>query len=229
MSNNNNKEEEQLLQDASTLLMFANVAAKQQQEQLGNKASPTPPPSQMPVPTFQSNPQSQHLSISPPSLFQPLRTPQQPFRQQLQLPLQQQQPLHHIQSQHHINNDNNSPQTDKKIQERFKLQQTYITSGGKITPPSQTKSLPESSRSSISENATTMNPMDPTQQHERGIPAHSNFIQQGHKRSLSSPGMEATSISQSPPVLNNQSPGPASVALSRGINIESGSEIIIMR
>ncbi|CAG85012.2 DEHA2B01386p [Debaryomyces hansenii CBS767] len=222
MSNNNNKEEEQLLQDASTLLMFANVAAKQQQEQLGNKASPTPPPSQMPVPTFQSNPQSQHSSISPPSSFQPLRTPQQPFRQQLQSPLQQQQPLHHIQSQHHINNDNNSPQTDKKIQERFKLQQTYITSGGKITPPSQTKSLPESSRSSISENATTMKPMDPTQQHERGIPGHSNFIQQGHKRSLSSPGMEATSISQSPPVLNNQSPGPASVALSRGINIESG-------
>lgn len=225
MSNNNNKEEEQLLQDASTLLMFANVAAKQQQEQLGHKASPTPPPSQMPVAAFQSNPQSQHLSISPPSLFQPLRTPQQPFRQQLQLPLQQQQPHHHVQSyqsEHQIINDNNSPQADKKIQEKFKLQQTYITSGGKITPPSQSKSLPESSRSSISENASAMKPMDPVQHHERGTPGHGNFIQQGHKRSLSSPGVEATSISQSPPVLNNHSPGPASVALSRGINIESG-------
>ncbi|CUM51941.1 unnamed protein product [Debaryomyces tyrocola] len=225
MSSNNNKEEEQLLQDASTLLMFANVAAKQQQEQLGHKASPTPPPSQIPVPTFQSNPQSQHLSISPPSLFQPLRTPQQPFRQQLQLPLQQQQVHHHVQShqpQHHIINDTNTPQTDKKIQEKFKLLQTYITSGGKITPPSQTKSLPESSRSSISENASIMKPLDPAQHHEPGMPGHGNFIQQGHKRSLSSPGVEATSIYQSPPVLNNQSPGPASVALSRGINIESG-------
>ena len=222
MSNNNNKEEEQLLQDASTLLMFANVAAKQQQEQLGNKASQTPPPTQIPVPTFHSNPQSQHLSISPPSLYQPLGTPQQPFRQQLQLPLQQQQPNHHIQSQHHIINDTKSPQTEKNIQEKFKLLQTYITSGGKITPPSQTKSLPESSRSSISENSGTIRPIDLARHHERGMPGNGNYIQQGHKRSLSSPGLEAVSIYQSPPVLNNQSPGPASVALSRGINIESG-------
>ncbi|CUM49326.1 uncharacterized protein AC631_04219 [Debaryomyces fabryi] len=222
MSNNNNKEEEQLLQDASTLLMFANVAAKQQQEQLGHKASPTPPPSQMPVPTLQSNPQSQHSSISPPSLFQPLRTPQQPFGQQLQLPLQQQQIPNHsqpYQPQHHIYNGNNSPQTDR-IQETFKLQQTYITSGGKVTPPSHAKSLPESSRSSISDHA--MKPTDSAQYHERGLPVHSNFVQQGHKRSLSSPGMEATSMTQSPPILSSHSPGPASIALSRGINIESG-------
>mmetsp|Transcript_3020 Transcript_3020/g.3370 ORF Transcript_3020/g.3370 Transcript_3020/m.3370 type:complete len:1117 (+) Transcript_3020:111-3461(+) len=223
MSNNNNKEEEQLLQDASTLLMFANVAAKQQQEQLGHKASPTPPPSQMPVPSFQSNPQSQHSSISPPSLFQPLGTPQHPFGQQLQLPLQQQQMPNYVQPyqpQHQIYNGTSSPQTDRRIQEKFKLQQAYITSGGKVTPPSQTKSLPESSRSSISEHP--MKPTDSAEYHERVFPGHSNFSQRGHKRSLSSPGMEATSMSQSPPILSNHSPGPANIALSRGINIESG-------
>lgn len=223
MSNNNNKEEEQLLQDASTLLMFANVAAKQQQEQLGHKASPTPPPSQMPVSSFQSNPQSQHSLISPQSLFQPLGTPQQPFGQQLQLPLQQQQIPNYVQPyqpQHQIHNGTSSPQTDRRIQEKFKLQQTYITSEGKVTPPSQTKSLPESSRSSISEQP--MKPTDSAEYHERVFPGHSSFVQRGHKRSLSSPGMEATSISQSPPILSNHSPGPANIALSRGINIESG-------
>lgn len=217
MSKNNDKEEEQLLQDASTLLMFANVAAKQQQEQLGKKASPTPPPPHITGPAFQSNRPSQHLSQSPVNLFQPL--PPHSFGHQLQLPLNQSHPQH----QQIVSENYGSQKIDRALQEKFQAQQSYITSEKKVTPPAQPKSLPESSRSSISENFSPAlsNPADFSHLQGRNVPPHRSFGQQGHKRSLSSPG-EAATMAQSPPLYSGHSPGPASVALSRGINVESG-------
>ncbi|ODV77868.1 uncharacterized protein CANTADRAFT_54477 [Suhomyces tanzawaensis NRRL Y-17324] len=233
------KEEEQLLQDASTLLMFANVAAKQQQQHQSpeqgvapKKASPPPHPQPQPQPHSQAMRSPANASMSSilnlPAVDPVHTTPFSGRPPTVHGP----GPLPVPASQPHSLPSMSQYSSPQYIRNPTQLKSPPIIHS-QANIESRKPSLPSSTKSSISILMNSPEPLGPTNTpsppkanvqlaHQKSVsPPSTNFPVQGsfgHKRSKSTP----ESADKRSSIRMHHSPGPANVALARGINLETG-------
>ncbi|CCE87348.1 Piso0_005898 [Millerozyma farinosa CBS 7064] len=196
-----NKEDDQLFQDASTLLMFANVAAKQQQEELNRRI--TPPP--------------QH-PFAPPIYVPPYGAPEAVSHRYVastNYPVHQDaSPYNTTSPKQIVDNKNKDKGTLVNNEEKQENRYTDVAHYESENNPSQ--------------GDTSIREQD-SKPHETEEPKPvRNETESHHSRDNSSNSAgDFKDDSQSSNVSNRDknfkySPGPASVVLTRGINIESG-------
>lgn len=196
-----NKEDDQLFQDASTLLMFANVAAKQQQEELNRRI--TPPPQHPFVPPIYAPPYSAPEAVS----HRYVASTNYPVHQDAS-------PYITASPKQVVDNKNKDKGASVNNEERQENRHTAVAHHESEKNPSQGDTSIREQDSKPLETEEPKPVRNETENH------HST------DNSSNSAG-DFKDDSQSSNVSNRDknfkySPGPASVVLTRGINIESG-------
>ncbi|CCE86239.1 Piso0_005898 [Millerozyma farinosa CBS 7064] len=195
-----NKEDDQLFQDASTLLMFANVAAKQQQQELNRRI--TPPPQHTLVPPIYAPPYSAPDAVS------------NRYVASTSYPIHQDTSTYSTTSPKQMIDKKNDKGTLVDNEERQDNKQKEI--------------VHDESEKNLSQGDISGKEQDSTPHEAEGPKPVRNEMEVHHSRDNSSNSIgDFKDESHANNVSNRDknfkySPGPASVVLTRGINIESG-------
>lgn len=196
-----NKEDDQLFQDASTLLMFANVAAKQQQEELNRRI--TPPPTHPFAPPIYAPPYNVPGAVSHGHVTS------------TKYPVHQDASPYNMASPKQI--------ADSKNNARGALVYNKERQENKSSDLSLHESKEDPSQTDISIGEQDSKP----HKAEEPAPVRNELESHHSTDNYSNTVGEFKDESQTSNISNrdknlNYSPGPASVVLTRGINIESG-------